>query len=407
MKRWLWIIGLAAVAAGGIYLGLRPRPVAVETAAIATGPLRVTVEEEGKTRLRSRYVIAAPVAGYLPRLTYKAGDTVRAGAAITVLEPPRPVVLDARTRDQGNARVAAAEAALAVAQSRVATQAEQVRAAKADLEYWRRQQEREEALRKSGDISSARVERTETDLRRAEAATAASERALATTNVEVEAARAEVASARASLRQTAAPATGEGIPVYAPAGGRVIRVVRESEGVVAPGEPLLEIGDARAIEIMVEVLSADAVKIKPGMKVLLDRWGGTSTLDARVRVVEPGGFTKISALGVEEQRVRVVADLVSPEERWKALGDGYRVEAAFVLWEGAKVLQAPANALFRHGEGWAVFVVEAGTARRREVQVGHRSGVSAEILGGLREGDVVITHPDETVEDGKAVQAGK
>jgi HlyD family secretion protein len=157
----------------------------------------------------------------------------------------------------------------------------------------------------------------------------------------------------------------------------------------------------------VEVLSADAVKITPGTKVLLDRWGGPSTLEARVRVVEPGGFTKVSALGVEEQRVRVVADLVSPEDRWASLGDGYRVEAGFVLWESAKVMQVPSNALFRFGNGWAVFLVEGGMARRREVQVGHRSGVSAEIVDGLKEGDVVITHPDETVEEGKAVAVGK
>ena len=404
MKRWLWIIGLAGVAGAGIYLGLRPQPVAVEGAGISSGPLRVTVEEEGKTRLRSRYVVMAPVAGNMPRLTYKAGDEVLAGAVITMLEPPRPAVLDVRTRDQGNARVAAAEAALTVSQSRVATQAEQVRAAKADLEYWRRQVEREEALKKSGDLASARVERTAADLRRAEASEAATERALATVRLEVEGARAEVANARAALRPTAAPSTGERIPVIAPAGGRVIRVVRESEGVVNPGEALLEIGDARAIEIVVEVLSADAVKIAAGMKVLLDRWGGPSTLEARVRVVEPGGFTKISALGVEEQRVRVTADLVSPEVEWRALGDGYRVEAAFVVWEGTKVLQAPANALFRHADGWAVFVAEGGVAKRRVVEVGHRSGVAAEILKGLREGDVVITHPDETVAEGKLVR---
>jgi len=407
VKRWFWIIGLAALAGIGIFLGMRPQPVAVETAAIALGPLRVTVEEEGKTRLRSRYAITAPVAGYMPRILLKAGDSVRAGATVTVLDPPRPVVLDARTRDQGNARVAATEAALTVAQSRVATQAENIRVLRAELEYWRQQQTREEGLRKSGDLPAARVERTVTDLRRAEASMLAGERMLATAKVEVDAARAEVSSARAAVRETAGAATGERIPVIAPAGGRVIRVVRESEGVVVPGEALIEIGDARAIEIVVEVLSADAVKITPGMKVLLDRWGGASTLEARVRVVEPGGFTKVSALGVEEQRVRVVADLVSPEAEWAALGDGYRVEAGFVLWESARVLQASANALFRAGNGWAVFVVEAGVARRREVQVGHRSGVSAEITGGLKEGDIVIAHPDETVADGKAVTAGK
>lgn len=405
MKRWIWIIGLAVSTGAGIFLGTRPQPVPVEAVAVSAGPLRVTVEEEGKTRLRSRYVVTAPVAGYTPRLPWKAGDAVRAGAVITVLEPPRPAVLDARTRDVGNARVNAAEAALTVAQSRVATQSEQVRVAKADLEYWRQQKDRDESLRKSGDLAASRVERTRADLLRAEATAAAAERGLATAKVEVDAARAEIASARAALRQTSGAATGERAPVIAPSGGRLIRVVRESEGTVAMGEALVEIGDARAIEIVVEVLSADAVKIAPGMRVLLERWGGEKALEARVRVVEPGGFTKISALGVEEQRVRVVADLVSPEAEWKQLGDGYRVEAAFVLWEGAKVLQVPANTLFRVGGGWAVFFVENGHARRRMVQVGHRSGLAAEILGGLKEGDVVVSHPDETVEDGKAVAA--
>jgi HlyD family secretion protein len=362
------------------------------------------VEEEGKTRLRSRYVITAPVAGFTPRLNWKAGDAVRAGAVVTALDPPRPVVLDARAKDQGEARVRAAEAGLRVAQSRVATQTEQIRAARADLDYWRKQQEREEALRKSGDLPGARVEKTVSDLRRAEAVFAAAERGLATVQMEVTTAQAEVASAKSALRPTAGAATGERVPVVAPAGGRVIRVVRESEGVVTAGEALLEVGDARAIEIVVEVLSADAVKIPAGARVILERWGGPKPLEARVRVVEPGGFTKVSALGVEEQRVRIVADLVSPAGEWTALGDGYRVEAAFVLWEGADVAQVPANTLFRHENGWAVFVVEGGVARRRAVEIGHRTGVAAEVLGGLRKGEIVVTHPDETVADGKAVQ---
>ncbi len=407
MKRWLWIIGLAVIAATGIIVGLRPQPVAVETAAVKPGPLRVTVEEEGKTRLRNRYVIMAPVGGYMPRLAWKAGDLVKAGALITSLEPPRPAVLDARTRDQGMARVAAAEAGLAVAQSRTGALEEQVRSARADLDYWRAQQAREQTLRRSGDIPAARLDRTDTEVRRAEAAVAAAEKSLATARSEIESARAEISAARAALRQSGSPATGERIPVVAPTAGRVIRVVRESEGVVGPGEPLLDLGDAHAIEVMVEVLSADAVKITPGMRVLLERWGDEQPLEARVRVIEPGGFTKISALGVEEQRVRVIADIVSPAEQWQALGDGYRVEAAFVLWESDRVLQIPANALFRTGDGWSVFVVDNGVARRRNVKIGHRSGIAAEILDGLREGDTVITHPDDTVEDGKAVAPGR
>jgi len=407
VKRWAWIIGLVAIAAIGIFLALRPQPVAVEAVTVSAGLLRVTVEEEGKMRLRDRYVVSAPVSGRTPRLRWKAGDLVRSGAIVTLIEPPPPLMLDARGKDQGYARVNAAEALLGVVQSRVSTQEEQVRAAKADLDYWKSQAEREERLLKSGDIPTSRVDRTRADLRRAEAALAMAERVAVTTRREVESARAEMATARAALRQTSGPSTGEHIPVPAPVSGRVIRVVRESEGAVAAGEALLEIGNARALEVMVDVLSADAVKLTPGTRVLLDRWGGEGTLEARVRVVEPGGFTKVSALGVEEQRVRVVADLVSPEEQWKQLGDAYRVEAAFVLWESPNVRQVPLNALFRYGQGWAVFVAEAGFARRRAVQTGHRSGLAAEVLSGLREGELVITHPDETVEDGKTVTVTK
>jgi HlyD family secretion protein len=405
VKRWLWVIALAVVAGAGIFFGFRPQPVPVETVAVKTGPLRVSVEEEGKTRLRSKYVIYAPVAGYMRRLKWKSGDIVRSGEAVTVLEPPRPAVLDARTVEQSNARVASAEGALTAAETRVRTQEEQVRVAIADRDYWRTQQQREETLRKSGDVPLARLEKTLSEVRRSDAMVSAAERSVATARADVKTAQAEVAAARSMLRQTAAPSTGELIPVKAPIGGRVIQVMRESEGLVAPADPLMEVGDARAIEVLVEVLSPDAVKVGPGTRVILERWGGPKPLEARVRLIEPGGFTKVSALGVEEQRVRVVADIVSPEAEWTRLGDGYRVEASFVLWEGERVLQVPTNALFRVNGSWTAFVVENGFARRRSVEVGHRSGVSAEIVSGLREGDIVITHPDETVADGKQVQS--
>ena len=399
---------LAGLAAAGIFMGFRPQPVAVEAGQAALGPLRVTVEEEGKTRLRSRYVIAAPMAGYTPRLAWKAGDVVRAGQLITALEPPAPAILDARTRDQGAARVKSAEAGLTVAEARVRGFEEQAKVARADLDYWRGQRDRDETLRKSGDVAAEKLERDQAELRRVEASISAADRAIATSRAEVESAHAEVAAARSALRQTVAGSgTGERIPVIAPAGGRVIRVVRESEGPVTPGEPLLEVGNANALEVVVELLSADAVKVQPGTRVILTRWGGEAPLSARVRVIEPGGFTKVSALGVEEQRVRVVADLISPETEWKMLGDGYRVEAAFVLWESPSVLQIPSNALFRYQDRWAVFAVEGGVARRRAVELGHRTALAAEITGGLKQGEFVVSHPDETVADGKQVAIGR
>ena len=408
MKRWLWILILAGLAAAGIFMGFRTQPVAVEAGKVMRGPLSVVVEEEGKTRLRSRYIVYAPVAGMTERLKWKAGDRVRAGEPITYLDPPAPVVLDARTKDQAAAAVQSAVAGLAVAEARVRGLEEQARVARADLDFLRKQGERNEILRKSGDVAAEKVERDAAELRRVEASVSAADRAILTARAEVESARAGVAAARSALRQTTAgTGTGERIPVPAPAGGRVIRVIRESQGPVTPGEALIEIGNATALEVVVELLSADAVKVQPGARVILTRWGGETPLEARVRVVEPGGFTKVSALGVEEQRVRVVSDLVSPESEWKQLGDGYRVEAAFVLWESSAVLQVPANALFRHQDTWSVFVIEEGFARRRAVELGHRTALAAEVVSGLKEGEMVVSHPDETIDDGKPVAPGR
>ncbi len=408
-KRWLWIAVLGGIAAAGVFLGFRQQPVPVETARVEFGTMRVTVEEEGKTRLRSRYIVSAPVAGYVRRLRWKAGDSVGSGEVIAVLEPPKSVVLDPRTRDQNEARVNTAEAALAVSEARVKTADGQTRVTQADLDYWRKQRDREDGLRRSGDIAQERFDKTVSEVTRLEATLAAAERSVQAARAEVESARAELAAARTALRPAQVNASGGGelVNVIAPAGGRVIRVVRESEGVVGPGEALIEIGNANALEVSVEVLSPDAVKIAPGTRVLLSRWGGDKPLEALVRVVEPGGFTKLSALGVEEQRVRVVADIVSPESEWSRLGDGYRVEAAFVLWESDRALRIPANSVFRQGDAWAVFAVEGGFAHRREITIGQRNGLLVEIAAGLKEGDLVVAHPDDTVKDGLPVAGSK
>lgn len=405
MKRWLWILGLTAVVIAGIVFGLREQPVQVEAAAATVGPLRVTVEEEGKTRLKSRYVVSAPVSGYMSRLKVKAGDTVHAGDVLTRLTGATSPFLDTRTQETGTARVRVAETALEVAESRVHTLEEQLRAAQVDVDYWTRERDRQQVLVKSGDMPSQKLDQTNAEIRRADSAVAAAKANIATANMQIDNAQAEVSAARSTLRPSSAPQTGtrESIPVIIPASGRVIRVIQESEAVVSPGTPLIEIGNANAIEVEVEVLSPDAVQMAPGTRVLLSGWGGQGTLEARVRMIEPGGFTKISALGVEEQRVRVVADITSPEDRWKRLGDGYRVEASFVLWEGEKILQVPANALFRHEGGWAVFTIDGNVARRKMVEVSHRSGLAAEITSGVKDGDQVVAHPDETVEDGKQV----
>jgi HlyD family secretion protein len=410
MKRWLWIILLIAIVVAGAFLAMRPQPVEVTATAVARGPLRVTVEEEGKTRLRDRFVVSAPVAGYVRRIQWKQGDNVRAGDVAAMLEPLRAQVLDTRTREQGEARLKAAEAALRVSQARLATAEQQVRVAQADATYWAQQLERETPLTKSGDIPQERLARTRSEATRTEAARRAAETTISTARAEIEQARAEVEAARTALLEPAvhhSTSTSGLVTVRWPVSGRILKLVKESEGVVQAGEPLIELGNTRALEVEVEVLSVDAVKMAPGTAVEFTRWGGEKPLDGRVRVVEPSGFTKISALGVEEQRVRVIADITSPEVEWKRLGDGYRVEAVFILWQGQHVLQVPASALFRLGEQWNVFVIESEHARRRAVELGQRNGLAAEITSGVKEGELVIPHPDETVEDGKQVVVKK
>ena len=387
------LVLLAVVLAAALVYGFMPKAVQVETQAAAKGTLAVTVEEEGKTRVRERYVVSAPVAGYAQRITSKVGDPVAIGQVLAVLEPTRSDALDPRSRAQAQARISAAEAALAAAR-------EQVRAAVASAELASQNLTRAKALRGESFVSQAAVDQVQTEMQRAQAARNAAEQA-------VNVARYDLESARAALLQSGTPrkpgSTGL-VSVRSPVVGRVLKVVHESEGTVPAGQPLIEVGNPDTLEVEVEVLSTSAVKVGTGTKVLLDRWGGDQPLDGRVRVVEPTGFTKISALGVEEQRVRVIVDIVSPREEWQRLGDGYRVEAAFIVWEGQDVLIVPTSALFRHDNGWAVFVAEAGKAVMKPVQVGQRNGLQAQVLSGVNEGEAIIAHPDDKVSDGVKVK---
>lgn len=393
-KRWLGILAVAAAVAAAVVYGFRPQPVLVEAEKLARGPLRVTVEEEGKTRITDTFVISAPVAGYAHRITLKAGDAVAPGQAITRIDPQRSTALDPRTRAESKARVGVASAAVEAARERVG-------AAEADATYWTAELARVEKLVSSGDVPRDRLDRSRAEQRRAQAA-------LREAREQVRVAESELRAAQTTL-DYASPTQADGAPaeaveVRANVGGRVLNVMRQSEGVVQAGDGLIELANARSLEVVVELLSADAVKVAPGTRVIFTRWGGEKPLEGRVRKIEPVGFTKVSALGVEEQRVYVVADIVSPRQEWERLGAGYRVEAAFVLWENDSVVLVPSSALFRHGDGWAVFAVENGTARRKQVEVGRRSGLVAEVVAGVAEGAMVITHPDTAVEDGKMVQ---
>ncbi len=373
--------------------GFWPQAVMVEAVAATRASLAVTIEEEGRTRVIDRYIVSAPVDGVACRVQLEVGDPVEQGQILLGITPLESQVLDPRSRAQASARVSAAESALRAAR-------EQAQAAIAAKEFAAAELERLRPLIEEGLVSRETFDRAET-----EAKTSAAAKRSAEFNVEV--AGYDLEAARTTLEYSAASASGvpaERVAVRSPIDGRILKVHHECEGAVRTGQPLLEVGDPTALEIEVDVLSADAVKIKPGMQVLFDRWGGEQPLQGRVRNIEPVGFTKISALGVEEQRVLVISDFTSPAEQWQRLGDGYRVEAQFILWQQADVLQVPASSLFRYQQGWAVFVIEGNRASRREIELGQRNGLTAQIVAGLEAGEMVINHPSDAVEDGKSVK---
>jgi HlyD family secretion protein len=324
------------------------------------------------------------------------GDAVKTGQMLAVIEPARSDVLDPRSRAQAEAQVKAADAAIAAAQ-------QSARAAAAQAELARQELARVESLRKSNFISEQAVDRARTEVTRTQAAQLAADHAVNVARFQRDMARA--ALAKSARLQAGAPA--ETIQVRSPVDARVLKVVHESEGTVPAGQPLIEVGNPDVLEAEVEVLSTQAVKIAPGSKVLFDRWGGNTTLLGAVRVIEPAGFTKVSALGVEEQRVRVIVDFTSPREEWRRLGDGYRVEARFVVWEGTDVLQIPAAALFRHNSGWAVFAVSNGRAKLKSVEIGQHAGLAVQVLSGLAAGDQIISHPDDKIADDVRVKPRK
>ncbi|MDH3220995.1 MAG: efflux RND transporter periplasmic adaptor subunit [Gammaproteobacteria bacterium] len=373
--------------------GFWPRPVMVEAVEAVRAPLAVTIEEEGRTRVIDRYVVSAPVDGIACRVTLEVGDPVQQGQILLGITPLESQVLDPRSRAQARARVSAAEAALQAA-------TEQASAASAAERFAANEVARLQPLAAQGMISREALDRAETG-----AKTSAAAKRSADFSVEV--ARYELEAARTTLEYSAATASGtpaETVPVRAPINGRILKVQHECEGAVRTGEPLLEVGDPRALEVEVDVLSADAVRIEAGMKVLFDRWGGDEPLQGIVRNIEPVGFTKISALGVEEQRVLVISDFTSPAAQWQRLGDGYRVEARFVIWQDEDVLQLPASSLFRYQDGWAVFVIDGNHARRRQIEIGQRNGLAAQVLAGVEAGESVIIHPSDAVEDGRRVK---
>ena len=384
LYRRLALIAFGLLVAAAIVYAYMPRPVQVSVTAVSRGYMDVSVEEEGRTRVRERYIVTSPVPAYAPRLEWRVGDTVRAGQVLAVLQPLPPGVLDVRSRAQAEARVSQARAALRAAE----TNAE---AAQAGAEYAQRDYARVKSLRGSGAVSQAAVDQADTEARRSAAA-------LASARSAIEVAKYDLSAAEAALRYTVgAPGATEKVPVTSPVGGAVLALQHEDEGAVTSGQPLITVGDPHALEVEVDVLSSDAVRIRAGTRVLFTRWGGDAPLEGRVRNVEPVAFTKVSSLGVEEQRVLVIVDFTSPEKQWFNLGDGYRLEARFVIWESPDALRVPTSALFRNGEGWAVLMVRDGRIVRQGVQLGERGELYGQVLGGLAAGDAVITYPDDSL----------
>lgn len=384
----LWgLAGLVLLAA--LVWGFLPKPVLVELARAEVGPLEVTFTEQGRTRVRDRFVISAPVAGYLDRVELEVGMPVQTGKTLASLQPSPAILLDQRTQAETEHRLEAARAASAEAEERV-------EAAAADQAYWSSELERQSKLLESGFVSQEQFDRTRSQARAAEAT-------LRSARFAAQVAENEVLVVQSTLDPAM---TGDGpvrgaapLELTSPVNGVVLARYRESEGPIAAGSAILEIGDPHALEVEVEVLSRDAVKLTAGGEVRFERWGGDAPLPGRIHHVEPVGFTKISALGVEEQRVLVICEIQADDEKAVRLGDGYRVEAAFVLWRSASTLQIPTSALFQREEAWRVFVVEDGRAKERALEIGRRAGLRTQILSGLEAGERVIPHPDETIED--------
>ena len=377
-RRWLpYVLGLALIVALGF--GLRPKPAPVETALAATGPLRATVSEEGKTRIRQRYVVSSPVTGQLRRVPFKPGATVAAGDVVAVIEPMASSPLDTRSRALAEARRDSAVATL-----------EKTRAAHALAvsELKRVQRMFDAGTVSPQDIENAQLRET-------------------TASREIVAAEGTLRAAVAELAVVGPDTVPALIEVRAPVAGRVLHVFQESERPVTAGTALLDAGDPADLEVVIELLSRDGAALAPGARVELEQWGGPKPLEARVRLVEPAAFTKISALGVEEQRVNVVADIITPVAERASLGDNFRVEARVIVWETENTLKVPVSALFRRGNESAAYVVRGGKAVLVPVEAGRSSGSEVQVLKGLTAGDEVILYPGDRVSDGQRVKPVK
>lgn len=395
LRKWIRrvLIALAVLAVVGlIVVAWIPNPVEVEVAEVSRGPLLVTVNEDGRTRVKDRYTVSSPITGNLARLDLEAGDAIEQEQLLARLVPLPPPLLDSRTRAEAKARVDSAMAARRQAQAAV-------NRARYQRDFAKQESERALAVVQQGGLARS-------DADRAVSTYHGSEEDLNSANFGARVAEHQLKLAQSALMQLSGKGEdGEQLEILSPVAGQVLKIFQESEGVVQGGTPILELGDPAALEVVVDVLSQDATRIPAGATASIERWGGKNPLRGHVRVVEPSAFTKLSALGVEEQRVNVIINMDDKRELWSSLGDGYRVEARISVWEGKDVLRVPASAVFRSEEAWATFVVEEGTAVVRTVKLGETNGLETEVLSGLEEGEAVIAYPSDSVRDGVSVEA--
>ena len=384
-----WLLPLALVA-GLLALAYGPKAVEVDIGLVEDGPMLLTVDDDGESRIRERYMISAPLAGRLLRVTLDPGDEVKEGDVLATLVPGAPELLDPRARARAEAMVSAAEASVASAGTQ--GEAREIEAGQLEKAFLRNK-----TLHEKGNVADAALEV-------AESAWLAAKHAASAARSTVEIARFDLEQAKAALlRFDGGEGTSNADPgdwhfvIRSPITGRVLRVHEENSRMLQPGASVLEIGDPTALEMRIDVLSQDAVNIRPGQKVIVEHWGGGKALDGRVRRVGPSAYTKVSALGVDEQRVDVIADFDALPEEGETLGDGYRVEARIVIWESADVLQVPVGALFRDRGQWAVFRIDGDHARKRVIAIGRNNGEVAEVLSGLSAGDRVVLHPGDRI----------
>jgi len=395
IKRAL-LAGFALLLFASLVYALLPSPILVDVAVIKRGPLEVTVDEEGETRIREIYTVSAPIAGKVRRSPREVGDKVVKGeTVVAVIQPGDPSFLDVRKRRELEAAVAADEAAVSHAKTHIIRTVAELKFARSDLS-------RAQSLANRGTISKRTLEKADMGVGVAVAA-------LDEAKSDLELRKRELDSAKARLigPETQSSSTEQGddccVQVKAPEGGRVLKILNESEQVVAAGAPLLEIGDPQDLEIVVDLLSTDAVKVTEGAPAHIEGWGGGKSLEARVRRIDPAGFTKVSALGIEEQRVNTVLDMIDVKSKWRQLGHDFRVFVRISVWSSGNALRVPLSALFRTGNAWAVFEAVDGQARLTTVEIGQRNTEHAEVLNGLESGDRVILHPSDRVTDGVGI----